>query len=179
MNDLKRRAPLVSADELDALLRGRLGDRSETVDVFLPLRVWILLISVCIVTTRLLFFTDEVAAMYSKDQEAAAALAPYLYFRGWYLVVVSLICVWSYSRSWYTGLVFGGLLLSSSVNFLFDAFSVYSFILTHPTPESTAMVLIRVALMILGVQCFRSAGRLPQAKDRWNPLLFRRKPLVN
>jgi hypothetical protein len=179
MNELKSRAPLVSAAELDALLRGRHGDRTRTVDVFLPLRLWILLIFVSIAAVRLLFFTEDVAALFAKNHDAAADLAPYLYFRGWYLVVVTLIGVWSYTRSWYTGLVFGGLLLSSSVNFLFDAFSVYSFILTHPTPGSTAMLLIRVLLVILGVQCFRASGRLPEPKDRWNPLLFLKKPALH
>jgi hypothetical protein len=141
----------------------------------MPLRVWILLCAVSVVAVRLLFFTDDVAAVFAKTPEAAEALAPYLYFRGWWLVVVSLVGAWSYARSWYPGLVFGALLLSSSVNFLFDAFSVYAFILTHPSPGSTGMLLIRGILMIIGYQCFRRAGRIPAPSDRWNPLLFLKK----
>jgi integral membrane sensor domain MASE1 len=103
-------------------------------------------------------------------------LERFLYFRGWFLLVVLGIGIYSYLRGWYTAIVFSAFLLLGLVNLLFDLFTVYPEKLANPTPTFTVLM----ALRLLAVWCVyltvRNASRLPDVKDRANILLpFRAK----
>jgi hypothetical protein len=173
---MKEYKPLISADELEALLSGKGTERASSVDVYFPLRMYFLVFVIGSWIIRLLFFTDGVAAQLTQSAEAAAKLVPFLYFRGWFLAVILCVGIYSYHNNWYPGLVGGGFLLSSSINFLFDGFTVYAQVLGNPSIKVTLLLLLRfVAMYVLFLQ-FRNAGRVPPKHERWNLLLAWKKP---
>ena len=173
---MKENNPLVSAAELEALLSGVGTDRATKVDVYFPMRMYFLVFVIGSWIIRLLFFTDGIAAQLTHSAETAAKLIPYLYFRGWFLVVVLFLGIYSYHNNWYPALVGGGFLLSSTVNFLFDSFSVYAEALSNPSGKVTLFLLLRFFAMYLVFLHFRNAGRLPPKHERWNLLLAWKKP---
>jgi hypothetical protein len=172
----KNSTPLVSADELEALLSGAGTERTSKVDVYFPLRMFFLSLIIGSWIIRLLFFTDGLAAQLTQSAETAAKLIPYLYFRGWFLVVILCVGLYSYNNNWYPALVGGGLLLSSTVNFLFDGFSVYAEALGNPSGKVTFFLLLRFFAMYLLFLQFRNAARIPLKHERWNLLLAWKKP---
>ncbi len=171
-----QKSSLVSADELEALLSGVGTERAASVDVYFPLRSFFLLLLVGSWIIRLLFFTDSLAAQLTQSAEAAARLTPYLYFRGWFLVLILSVAFYAYHNNWYPALVYGGFFFSAAVNFLFDGFTVYTQVLSYPAPLSTFFLMLRFFAMYMVFQHFRNAGRIPPKHDRWNLLLPWKKP---
>lgn len=173
---MKENRPLVSADELEALLSGTASGRASKVDVYFPLRMYFLVLVIGSWVVRLLFFTDEVSVQLTQSAEAAAKLVPYLYFRGWFLVLILCLGIYSYTHNWYPALVSGGLFLSATVNFLFDGFTVYAEALAHPSGKVTFFLLLRFLTMAVIFLQMRNAGRIPPKHERWNLLLAWKKP---
>jgi hypothetical protein len=175
MND---RQSVVSADELEALLSGAGTARTATIDVWYPLRTVIILLVIVSWIVRLLFFTDQLALTLANGVGDGKQLVPYLYFRGWFLFLICALGVFSYTRGWYPAIVYGGLLLSTTVNFLFDGFTVYAQVLASPAPKITFFLFFRVFALYLLYLHFRNAGRLPPPHERWNIFLPWKKSAV-
>ena len=177
-NDTKmetRGKPLVSAQELEALIEGWGTSKTRRVDRYYPLRSWFLILVVSIHGLWLLFFPERVASLLAIDPSIIEHLTGYLYFRGWYMLII-LGFILTYVRGWYVGIVFSALALLGVVNLMLDLFSLYPYRLSHPTAQFTVLMAIR----LLGLACVflnaRNAGRLPERKDRLNLFLFRRSP---
>ena len=173
---MKENRPLVSADELEALLSGTASGRASKVDVYFPLRMYFLVLVIGSWVVRLLFFTDEVSVQLTQSAEAAAKLVPYLYFRGWFLVLILGLGIYSYTHNWFPALVSGGLFLSATVNFLFDGFTVYAEALANPSGKVTFFLLLRFLTMAVIFLQMRNAARIPLKHERWNLLLAWKKP---
>ena len=171
-----RHAPLVSAAELEALI-ANLGAHSDApTDNWTPWRFWYLGLLVAAYVVALLLAPQSLAQALSTDPLEVIRLERFLYFRGWFLLVVLGIGIYSYLRGWYTAIVFSAFLLLGLVNLLFDLFTVYPEKLANPTPTFTVLM----ALRLLAVWCVyltvRNASRVPDVKDRANILLpFRAK----
>ena len=166
-----RNAPLVSAAELEALISNLGADAQAPTDTWTPLRFWFLGLLVAGYVVALLLAPQQLAQNLSTDPLEVTRLERFLYFRGWFLLGVFGIGMYSYLRAWYTAIVFSSFLLVGVVNLLFDLFTVYPEKLANPTPSFTVLM----ALRLLAVWCVyltvRNASRLPDLKDRGNILL--------
>ena len=121
----------------------------------------------------LLFFPEKVAAQLAIDPSIAEYLTGYLYFRGWYMLII-LGFILTYVRGWYVGIVFSALALLGVVNLVLDLFSMYHYRLSNPTAQFTVLMGIRLLALACVFLNAINAGRLPDRKDRLNLLLFRR-----
>ena len=125
----------------------------------------------------MLFAPDFLARTLSKDPTEIARLGNFLYFRGWFLVLMITLGVYAYYKNWYLGLIFSAMLLVGSVNFVFDLFNVYAERLSQPTPRLTLMMLLRLTALWFLYLSVKNISRLPAGLDRFNLLLpFRRGP---
>ena len=166
--------PLVSAQELEALIEGWGTSRTRRVDCYYPLRSWFLILVVGLHGLWLLFFPAQIAAQLSPDPSVADYLTGYLYVRGWYMLII-LGFILTYVRGWYVGIVFSALTLLGVVNLMLDLFSLYPYRLSEPHAQFTVLMGIRLLALACVFLNARNAGRLPERKDRLNVLLFRRR----
>lgn len=172
MDDKK---PLVSAAELEALIQDWGATAHAKVDRFFPVRFWYVFSVVLAASLWLLFRSTEIAHGLTTDADNALRLQRFLYFRGWFLLVVLGIGFYSYVRNWYPAIVFSAFLLIGLTNLVFDIFTVYPERLAQPKPFFTLFLLVRLSLMWVIYMSVKNASRMPALKDRLNPLLpFRR-----
>ena len=167
----KDEKPLVSIAELDALIGGWGSTAGQSVDKFYPLRFWYLLAIACGYAASLLFAPEFMAKTLSKEPVEIIRLSKFLYFRGWFLVVMIALGVYAYYKNWYLGIVFSIMLLLGGVNFVFDLFNVYAERLAQPTPRFTLMLLLRVAALWCVYMSIKNVSRIPAFEDRFNLLL--------
>ena len=173
---MKEQKPLVSADELNALITGWGESPDKSVDRFFPLRVWFVIFVGGIFVLRLLFTPGEMAANLSSDPTEVARLTNYLYFRGWFLLCAMSVAIYAYIFNKYASIMLFCVLLIGSVNLIFDLFSVYAEQLKAPTPALTVQLMIRILVLWIVYLSVKNMSRLPERKDRLNILLpFKRK----
>lgn len=85
---MKQDKPIVSAAELDALIQDWGSMPNQTVDRFFPLRFWFVTLITVFYCVYLLFWTDTVAQRMTSDPAEVVRMGRFLYFRGWFLLVV-------------------------------------------------------------------------------------------
>ena len=78
---------------------------------------------------------------------------------------------YAYIKNWHTGLVLGGLTALSVVNTMFDMFTIFPDLLAKRSPFFTAIIVIRVSVMLLVISLVVNRHRLPTGRDRLNLLL--------
>lgn len=171
-----KQKPLVSAAELDALIMSW-GENptAPPIDKYFPLRFWFLAPLTLFYGFWLLFFTEQVAHLMTSDPSELIRMGRFLYFRGWFLTAVFIIGVYSYLKNWYMGIVFASLFLVGCVNLVFDLFNIYAEVLSNPTPRVTLMLIARIAGLWFTFLSLKNSSRIPELKDRFNPLLPFRK----
>lgn len=168
---MRENKPLVSAAELDALIGSWGSVPGLTVDKFYPLRFWYLLAIASGYAISLLFAPELIAKTLSKELIEITRLSKFLYFRGWFLVVMIVLGIYAYYKNWYLGIIFSAMLLLGGVNFVFDLFNVYAERLAQPTPRFTLMMLLRIVALWCVYMCLKNVTRIPDVKDRFNLLL--------
>jgi hypothetical protein len=172
---MKKNTPLVSADELDALMKGWGAAPGRPIDPYFPVRFYVLVLIALGYASMLLFFPGYIAQSMTSDENHLPRLQHFLYYRGWFLLLCVLVGSWSYLKDWYPTLVFGGLFLLKAAHLVSDAFMVYSEKLSDPTPTFTLLLLLRLVGLWIIYMAVRNASRLPDVADRKNILLaFRR-----
>lgn len=172
----ERKNPLVTAVELEALIRDWGAQPGTSVDRFFPFRFWYLLLITAGYGLWLLFSADTIALALSSHPTDISRLTKFLYFRGWFIAVILSIGGYSYFKNWYPAIVFSAIFLVGCVNFAFDLFNVYAEILAKPTPKTTLMLFLRIIALWFLFLSVRNASRLPDLKDRLNIFLpFKRK----
>ena len=173
---MKENKPLVSVDELNALIAGWGETPDKSVDRFFPIRFWFIVSVIGIFVLRLLFKPGEMAANMYSDPAEVARLTNFLYFRGWFLLCAFSVAVYAYIYNWYASLMFFCVLLIGSANLINDIFSVYAEQLRTPTPALTVQLLVRVIVLWTIYISVKNMSRLPERKDRLNIFLpFKRK----
>ena len=174
---MKENKPLVSAAELDALIQGWGAVPDQPVDKFFPLRFWYLFIIAFAYCVWLLFWTDSAVQRMTSDPSEMLRMGRFLYFRGWFLLIVLSLGCYSYIKDWYPGIVFGSIFLMGCVNFVFDMFNVYTEVIASPTPRLTIMLIVRLIGLWFVYLTVKNSGRIPDLRDRFNILLpFKLKP---
>lgn len=164
--------PLVSAAELEALIKNWGSIPGKSVDKFFPLRSWYLFVIALIYAVWLLFGAESAAQHMTSNAFDADRMVRFLYFRGWFIVVLMIFGCYSYVKNWYPSIVLSCIFLVASVNLVFDMFNVYAAVIAHPSPRITLMLFLRmIALwfLYLGV---KNSSRLPDVSDRLNLMLL-------
>lgn len=173
---MKQDKPIVSAAELDALIQGWGSMSNQSVDRFFPLRFWFVTLITVFYCVYLLFWTDAVAQRMTSDPAEVVRMGRFLYFRGWFLLVVIVLGLYAYLRNWYTAIVFSALFLLGCVNLVFDMFNVYAEVIARPTPRVTIMLMLRLTALWFIYLSVKNVSRMPDVKDRMNVLLiFKRR----
>ena len=167
----EQQKPLVSAAELEALIQDWGTVPYPSVDKFYPFRFWYLFLIAFGYAVWLLFAPEVVAKTLSKEPVEIARLSRFLYFRGWFLIVMMAIGVFAYYKNWYLGIIFSVMFLLGCVNFVFDLFNVYAEKLAQPTPRMTLLMLLRITALWFIYLCIKNVGRIPQISDRFNIFL--------
>jgi len=173
---MKKTNSLVSAAELDALIQGWGASPSQSVDRFFPLRFWYLLLIAFFYCIYLLFWTDSVVQRMTSEPAEMVRMGRFLYFRGWFLLIMIMLGLYAYLRSWYPAIVLSGLLLMGCVNFVFDLFNVYAEVIARPTPRVTVLLMLRLTALWFLYLSIKNSSRMPDLKDRMNLwLMFKRR----
>lgn len=171
-----KQKPLVSAAELDALIMSW-GENptAPPIDKYFPLRFWFLILVPFSYSMWLLFFTENVAMRMTSDPSEIIRMSRFLYFRGWFILIAIIVGLYSYINNWYLGITFLSMFLVGCVNFTFDLFNIYAEVLNNPSPRITAMFTLRIIGVWFIFLTFKNSSRIPELKDRFNPLLPFRK----
>jgi hypothetical protein len=173
---MKDNKPLLSMQELDALIAAW-GDSSSpnSVDKFFPLRM-IILLAVCIFAAiALLFFTDAIAARLTDSVEQINKYRAYIYFRGWFTLIITIIGASAYLTGRYAGITFGAIFVIATMNFISDLFTVYPEKLQNITPDFTLILLGRLIAIWFMFLAVKNVKRMPKHSQRLDFLLpFRR-----
>ena len=161
----------VTNEELDALTSNSVNYKYISIDKWAPLRFWIVLVVMAAFAIWLLTSPVEIAGTLTKIPTEENKLSAYLYFRGWFLVCSITLGAYAYIKNWHTGLVLGGLATLSVVNTMFDIFTIFPELLAKRSPFFTAIIVIRVAVILLVLSLVMNRHRLPEGRDRLNLLL--------
>lgn len=165
------RKPLVSAAELEALVQDWGAVPDHSIDKFFPVRFWYLFLVTFFYCIYLLFWTDSVASRMTTDPSELVRMTRFLYFRGWFLLIVLAVGLYSYLKNWFPAIVFSTLFIMGCVNFVFDMFNVYYEIMSNPTPRVTLMLIIRLIGLWFVYLSVKNSSRLPDLRDRMNIML--------
>lgn len=174
---MAEKTSLLSAAELEALIQSWGARPGRSVDKFLPLVFWYLLVLVAGHAALLLFDPDALARRLTSQPDEFVRISSFLYFRGWWLCGILFLGAVSYLRSWYPAIVFGSLFVAGCMNLLMDVFAIYWEALANPTKTMTVLILLRLIGLWCVFQTVRNARHLPEPRDRANILLpFRKDP---
>lgn len=147
----------------------------KSVDKFFPIRFWVLFLLTLASCILLLFWTDAVVLRMTSEPAEMLRMGRFLYFRGWFLLIVLVLGLYSYLKNWYPAIVFGSLFLTGCMNFVSDLFNVYAEVIAHPSPRITVMMLVRLLALWFIYLTVKNSSRLPDVGDRINiMLLFKR-----
>lgn len=163
--------PLVSAEELEALIQGWGAMPSQSVDKFFPARFFYAVLVIFPAALWFLFDSASLAQSLSTDPLNQGRLQYFLYFRGWFMLGGLALGIYSYLKNWYPAIVFSTFLLIGLTNLVSDIFTVYPERLANPTPFFTVFLLMRLALLWVLYMSVKNASRLPEVKDRMNLFL--------
>lgn len=168
---------IVSVDELDALIKDWGQSTNKLVDKWYPARFYFLAMIVIFYAFALLFSPSRVAATLTSDPLELHRLTLFLYYRGWFLMVVGLIGGASYLRDRYVGLVCIAFLLVGTVNLVSDVFNVYFEIIGKLDPKLTFVIILRLTALYFVFLNFKNCHRIPVGTDKLNPFLPFKKSL--
>lgn len=163
--------PIVSAAEFEALVQDWGREPYLDVDKFAPIRFWFLFALIFITAGWLLFNSNTIAQSLATDPQAVKKLQIFLYFRGWFLIVVLTIGSYAYLRNWFPSITFSIALLVSLTNLVSDIFTVYPERLANPTPFFTFLLLLRITGIWFLYLMVKNSSRFPRGRDRWNIFL--------
>ena len=161
----------ITNDELDALAFNSATHQPVLIDKWAPLRFWLVFGVMALFAVWLLTTPVEIAATLTSIPTEINKLSAYLYFRGWFLVCAVTLGSYAYIKDWHTGLVLGGLAALSGVNTMFDIFTIFPDLLAKRSPFFTAIIVIRIAVILLVLSLVMNRHRLPSGRARLNLLL--------
>jgi hypothetical protein len=166
---MKKETPLVSPAELEALIHGwGSGVNPQNEDKFFALRFWFVAVVSVFYIFSLLSFPGAIAKTLSSHQVEIDRITHFLYFRGWFLAVVTSFVIYCYIRNWYLGIVLSAVVLLACVNFVFDLFTIYGENLIDPGPRLTAVLILRIVCIVMLSISIKNLSRLPVGKNRWS-----------
>lgn len=164
---MNKSKPLVSADELEALIRDWGNSSTKDIDNFYPIRILLITLMGLSHAVAMLFFPGELAKNLSANPLEIERIINYIYFRGWFLFLAVSFGLYFYFKNYYFGVALCVLLLTGFINLLSDLFNIYGEKLAEPTPMFTLIISIRFFCYFLVFLCIRNISRIPPVSDRW------------
>lgn len=171
----KKTSPLVTAEELEALISGWHDKKPNEIDAYFPLRIWFLILISMSFAIGLLFNSSYMTYFIANDPELNLRLLPYLYFRGWFIVIFLLIGAYSYFQNWHTLMMFSVMTAVACINLVSDLFIIYPERVADMNSSFAFLLAIRFISIYILYLCAKNASRIPDRGDRLNLLL----PLQN
>ena len=150
------RKPLVSAEELEALIESWGENRDAKFDRFFPIRALVIGV-MCLLFAYLHLFQGEwVANHLAQPGTDLAGLERLIFFKGIFALTLILIGIHSYVRNWHPGVTFSILFVVGLANFVYDLFGLYAAILHDPSPRITLVILGRLLVLWFLFVCVRN-----------------------
>jgi hypothetical protein len=151
-------------------------DNAGQTDPFFPLRFWFVGLIVIGYGVYLLFWTKEIASNSLPAGYDSRQLMDYLYFRGWFLLMVFFVYAMAYIKGKFIGLISFVLLCIGCLNFVLDLFSIFEYQLKNPTPRLVLLHLVRLTCLWMLFLNIKNLSRIPAGTQRFDVLLpFRRR----
>jgi hypothetical protein len=172
---MKKNQPLVSAQELEALIEGWGREPPAPVDRFFPMRVAVICVLSFLFVYSHLFETDWVARHLISDPLRLSSFKTLIVVKGLVGLLMLLLGLHAYLRNWHPGICFSLLFILALFGFVFDLFGIYSEIIGNPTPRFTMVILLRFFVIWFLFDSVRNSGRIPEYPDRLNIFLFLKK----
>lgn len=135
--------PVITPEELALLIGPEKNGPPSGADPGFKYRNAFLLLVCSLQAARLLFFPAHTLASFGFPADMAE-MTSYVQLRGWYVVVVTAVYVFSYVKDWYfprVALVIATLAFAGLVS---DTFNVYRFIVGPISPLIIFLVTLRV-----------------------------------
>jgi hypothetical protein len=148
MRNLQAGPPLVTEDELNALMGEDVPVVSNT-DTWFKYRNLFLLVVVISQVIKLLFFSHLAIGNFELGKLDPQAFEHYLVFRACFVVVISAFYLFSYLRDWHfekVSLLYVGIAITALV---MDYFNAYVYLSENPMQWMTGLI----ALRFLAVGC--------------------------
>ena len=136
--------PLISAQELEALITCPQENGVEGIDTYFPLKIWFISLFCGVSGAGLLLKSHELASLLAKDDAMVEWLTRFLYFRGWFVCMMVAVGAYVYIKDKYIPLYSLVLLIISIVNFLFDMVVIFPERFGNPTVIFTVSLLFRL-----------------------------------
>jgi hypothetical protein len=160
--------PLLTVAELEALLQVWGGRTNQSVDKIFPVKFWFVLAVAMGYCGWLLFAPGTVATMLATEPAEILRLSRFLYFRGWFLLLMVIMTLYFFYKNKYIAIFSSFCFMLGCMNFVFDLFNIYGGNLSRPTPGLTILLIIRIAALGAMYSIVRHSGRVPEVKDRFN-----------
>jgi hypothetical protein len=146
MSEAEEKRPVVSPQELESLLGSQNLVHFSGVDKGFKYRNAFLLLVTLYFVTRLLFFPQQSLKPFNFTSQIGS-LSSYIQMRGWYLLAIMFVYVYSYIKDWHFSRVALICASLSFANLLMDFFNIYSFIVGPIPPVIIVGVMLRMGII--------------------------------
>ena len=142
MRHLHADKPLITDEELNALMRDDASGVSST-DAWFKYRNLFLLVVVASQVVKLLFFSHLAIGNFQLGQLDPQAFENYLVFRACFIITISAFYLFSYLKNWYfekISLLYVGIAITALV---MDYFNAYVYLSENPLQWMTGLIALR------------------------------------
>lgn len=166
---MTERKPLLSAEELDALVGSWTADTEEgKIDRMFPLRFWLLFLFMLVNGVNLLLNADGIAERLTADANFIDRLRNMLYFRGWFICLIMAFGAYVYTKDKYIALFSMVFVIVAIVNFLLDMVVIFPERLANSDVQFTFNLFLRLTAILFLFLNLRYCKSIPSLKDRFN-----------
>ena len=152
--------PLITDEELDALMGQAMPANSDT-DVWFKYRNLFLLAVVISQVIKLLFFSHLAIGNFELGTLDPQAFERYLVFRACFVIAISAFYLFSYLKNWYfekVSLLYVGIAITALV---MDYFNAYVYLSESPAQWMTGLIALRFIAVFCLLMNARNAQRAP------------------
>jgi hypothetical protein len=161
MSENKPDHPVLTQEELDALLTPREKQALLGVDNGFRWRHIFLAVLCTGFIVRLLFFPEIAASYFDFPGPELGRKVVYLQMRGWLILVGASVYLFSYLRDWYFPKVSLVIFAMSLSSLCLDLINIYAYTYEGTPKFVTAMILLRLAAVYLLFLSAIRSSRLP------------------
>ena len=168
MRDFHAGPPLVTDDELNALMGDAVSDIADH-DAWFKYRNFFLLLVVISQVIKLLFFSHLAIGNFELGALDPQAFERYLVFRACFVVAISAFYLFSYLKNWYfekVSLLYVGIALTALV---MDYFNAYVYLSENPLQWMTGLIALRIlAVGCLALNALRAHRAPAMPRHMWS-----------
>jgi hypothetical protein len=162
-----KKRSILSAQEIEALL-GSDNESSRTVDRLFPYRMLFIGLLTFLGGTTLLTAPHIVAASLFDEPAVVAQYTGVFYLRGWLILGLLAIGIYSYTYGRYTNIVLFTIAVVGTSNLVTDLLEIYPVRFSDPSIEFTISLLLRFVAWLFTVANVLRCSQLPPMGERWH-----------